>query len=209
MTRRDPLLRWSSPARPDKQAVELLSAGVDGPALELSMRRVASQLGNARFLVVNVESVDIGDLRTAIEAFLVAGGGARVCLAGDRKTLGRIDAAMFDGDHVGLMLDAVDADTPCADLVWDRIEAVRFRAAFVVGAASNVRLGCALESMLGLARDIGLCTLGANALPGGASLGGRADFDYLPVEEPLLGSAHEPQRLPNCTSQRIAATLSR
>ncbi len=209
MTRRDPLLRWSSPARPDKQAAELLPAGVDGHTLELSMRRVARQLGNARFLVVNVESADVADLHTGIEAFIAAGGVARVCLAGDRKTLGRLGNAVFDNDHVGLMLDAVDADTPCADLVWDRIEAVRFSAAFVAAAVSNLRFCCALESMLGLARDIGLCTLGANAVPGGASLGGRADFDYLPVEESLLGSGHELRRPPNRASLRLPAMLSR
>ena len=209
MTCRDPLLRWSSPVRPDKQAAEVLRAGDDRRALELSMRRAARQLGHARFLVVNIESADVADLHAGIEAFHAAGGSARVCLAGDRKTLGRLDAAAFDNDHVGLMLDAVDADTPCADLVWDRIEAVRFAAAFVAAAVSNLRLCCALESMLGLARDIGLCTLGANAVPGGASLCGRADFDYLPVEESLLGSGYERQRPLNFASLRIPVTLSR
>ena len=83
------------------------------------------------------------------------------------------------------MLDGVDTDTTYTDLIWDRIEAVRFKTDFVARAAKDLRTTLALESMLSLAREIGLCTLGDDPLPEGARVSGRYDFSYVPV---VLGS---------------------
>ena len=201
MSRPAPLLRWSSPARPDRQAAELRSAAFDDRPLDQALRRVAGDLAGARFLVVNVDVARPADVRKGIDAFHAAGGTARVCLAGSRETLMQFPVGTLDNDRVGLLLDGVDAHTPCADLAWDRIEAVRFSPDFVVEAARHLRLGCVLESMLGLARDMGLCTLGAHDAPGGASLSDRAAFDYLPIEalaaQPAYGSHRPKQRAPD------------
>jgi hypothetical protein len=98
-----------------------------------------------------------------------------------------VEAAGIDNDRIGLMIDNVGLRTPCSDLIWDRIEAIRFNAEFVAYAARDVRTACALEAMLGLAREVGLRTLGFDAVPDGAGLSGRCDFDYLPVVAPKRG----------------------
>ena len=63
----------------------------------------------------------------------------------------------------------------------DRIEAVRFEPSFVDRATRDMRISCALESMLGLARDLGLRTFGHFGTEECASVSDRYDFDYLPV----------------------------
>lgn len=203
MTIRWSLRRWSSRADRDLHAAELLPSPADGDAMAIALARVAGDLAGAAFLVVGVGGVEASAVGQAVESFQRAGGRARLCLAGDRATLGAIDAAAIDCDRVGLLLDDVDADTPLSELVWSRIEAVRFSADFVARAALDLRLGYALESMLGLARDLGLCTLGIDALPDGASVAGRADFDYL-----AMAAAWPPARMRESASSRSAAVTA-
>lgn len=179
MSARVAIVGWTSTASSSRQAVEISSMG--GHSLESALAQVARQAEDARFIVVPVRGIEITSLSRGIHAFRTAGGKARLCLAGGRATLVPVDKAGFDPDHVGLMLDDVDVDTACADLIWDRVEAVRFGATFVSRASKDLRVGCALESLLGLARNIGLRTLGFASTGDGATVFGRCDFDYLPA----------------------------
>ncbi|MEO8523824.1 MAG: hypothetical protein ABI460_03795 [Caldimonas sp.] len=160
--------------------------------MESALRSVASHLDKARFLIVNVTQIDVPSLASTIKAFHAAGGVPRLCLAGDRKTLSAVAAAGLDDHRIGLMLDHVDVSTACSDLIWDRIGAVRFDAEFIACAARDVRKACALEAMLGLAREVGLRTLGFSSKPGGASPSGRYAFDYLPTS--VTSAAQSPPR---------------
>lgn len=171
--------RWSSPTHPDGQAVELLAPATDGEALSAALRR--SRLDETSFLIFRVEGLELAAIAEAVETVFGVVTTTRLCLTGNRATLDSLPGAVIDDDRVGLMLDDVDAHTPLADVVWDRIEAIRFGPDFVARAGRNMRLGFVLESMLGLARELGLCTLGANPVPGGARVAGRFEFDYLPA----------------------------
>lgn len=187
MTIRWTLRRWSSPVDPQLHAAELVPSLADGDAMALALSRVAGDLGGAAFLVVGVDDIHPLAVAQAVQSFHRAGGVARLCLAGRRGTLGALTGSI-DCDQVGLLLDDVDADTPLSEVVWNRLEAMRFTAGFVTRAASDLRLGYALDSMLALARDVGLCTLGFDAMPDGASVAGRAEFDYLPRTAPSHSS---------------------
>ena len=173
------LRHWSAATAGARDAVELLATDRHR-GLEGTMARLGKVVGDASFLVVPIDALDQAAIERAAAAFFLAGGSARVCLAGTRAALEAVDDAAIACERIGLLLDDVTVDTPLSDLISDRIEAVRFDADFVNRAARNMRLGCALEAMLSLARDLGLCTLGADAVPGGGSLAGRASFDYLP-----------------------------
>jgi hypothetical protein len=173
---------WSSPADASLKAAELFPAPMGGEALASALSRVAGQLDGAAFLIVRVSHLDAEGLRSMVANASAASPGPRLCLAADRATLKRLDMAMFDGDRVGLLLDEVDADMPLAEIVRDRIEAIRFSADFVARAGRSLRLGCALDAMLGLARNLGLCTLGGVAMPGRVSSVDNDDFDYVPSQ---------------------------
>jgi hypothetical protein len=175
------LRRWHSAAPLAPHAVELMGSPTQNDELRQLLPRLIRQIGHAAFVVVPVENLDSEAVRLGVEAFHAAGGTARICLAGRHAALEAIDLEVVGSDDVGFLLDAVGIDTPLSELIWDRIQAVRFDADFVMRAAKNLRVGCALESMLALARDIGLCTLGADAMPQGGTLTGRTAFDYLPV----------------------------
>ena len=203
------LVSWMSPTAPTGRGVELLSIDSDERSLEAALTDVAGHLGNACFLIVNACRVDAITVRRAIEAFHAAGGDVRLCLAGDRETLTQLDAAGFDSDRVGLMLDEVDLNTRYSDMIWDRIEAVRFNAEFVAHATRDMRTACSLESMLALAREIGLRTLGADGSPEGAGLSGRHDFNYRPVPVHSGGPIPPNVHLPRHGHEGFGATLSR
>jgi len=198
------LRRWSSSVNPRSRAVELLFDETKEATLTLSLAEAAKELRDEAFVVVPIDGLSRADVTHAVEVFHLAGGEARLCLAGGRPSLAALDPAWMDCDRIGLLLDHVDACTSPSELIWDRIEAIRFSDEFVLSAARDLRLGCALESMLGLARDLGLCTLGADAMPGGASLSGRFEFDYMPA--PVADS---PTRARASAKKSATATLSR
>jgi hypothetical protein len=180
MTAGLPLRHWSSRADPSTRAVELLSGSGDGESLSAALARIAHEVEGNAFLIVRIDEIDHAEIQKAINAFQRAAGGIRICLAGTYSTLDRLGSVPFDCDRVGWMLDDIDVTTPLSELILERIEAIRFRADFVSRAARNMRLGFVLESMLTLARDLGLCALGSDDALGGAVIG-RMEFDYLPL----------------------------
>lgn len=199
------LCRWSSPVDPHMQAAELLPSPGNGDAMAVALSRITGDLAGAAFLVVRIDGMEASAVAQVVESFHGAGGSTRLCLAGDRATLGVIDAASFDRDRTGLLLDEVDVDTPLSELVWDRIEAVRFRLDFVAKSASDLRMGYALDAMLSLANDVGLCTFGFDVMPDGACVTGRATFDYLPV----AASTHVRRSVGRSRPPREAVTMAR
>jgi hypothetical protein len=209
MSTGDVLVSWASRTAPTKVGAELLPMASGDRSLELALTDVASNLGNARFLIVNVSKIDATTVSRAIGAFHAAGGNTRLCLAGDRETLTQVDAAGFDSDRVGLMLDDVGPNTTCSDLIWDRLEAIRFDPEFVARATRDVRTACALESMLGLAREIGLRTLGTDGSPEGAGVFGRCDFNYQPAPAHSASIAPPGAPVPRRGHRGATATFSR
>jgi hypothetical protein len=129
---------------------------------------------------LHVVQTDTVSLRLAIEAANRASLGPRICLAVSSKTLASIDLAAIEGGHVGLALDDVDATTPLAMILCEGIEVVRFRRDFVAAAERSLRLGCALEAILLLDRNLGLCTLGWPTAYTEGGLTPALEFDYLP-----------------------------
>jgi hypothetical protein len=132
-------------------------------------------------LVVKIRETDVSALSLAVESFHSTGSKVRLCFAGGSRVLSQAASVGLDSEIVGLMADDVDAETSCSELIWDRIEAARFEPSFVVRATRDMRISCALESMLGLARDLGLRTFGHFGPAECASVSDRYDFDYLPV----------------------------
>ena len=180
MTVRWAMRHWVSQSDRAQHAAELVQVPHCEPLPTALARLSAVDPREIAFLVVRIDGLDTVVVHRAVDAFHSAGGSARLCLAGNRLALATVAASDFDTDRVGLLLDDVDTGTPLAHLVWDRIEACRFDPTFIACAKRDIRLGCALESMLALARDLGVCTLGCNDEPGSAGLSDRAEFDYLP-----------------------------
>ena len=168
----------ASCAQHQRRGAELLGNG-GGASVESALRTAASGTHAATFLVISVDSLAPAAVQAIVDASNTGAHLPRLCLAVSGKWLAAIDAAEFDPDHIGWMLDGVDAQTPIAQLIDERIEAIRFSREFVAAAARNMRVGCALESMLALAHELGMCTLGFDVVPAGAGVAGRHDFDYV------------------------------
>lgn len=176
------LARWSAFAQPTRYAAELLAVE-HKEALDAALINVTRDLGSAAFLFARIDQFEVPSLDRATTAFHRSGARTRLCLAGDFACLARLDVIGIDHDRVGLMLDDVGEETPMSELIWDRIEAVCFRSDFIARAARNLRISFALEAMVGLAKDLGLCTLGCDTKLSGATPAGQADFDYVPEVE--------------------------
>lgn len=169
---------WRSPTGRARRGSELPPGWVVSAAT-LAMETTASTADQASFLVVSVNGLTPAAIDSFVASSGVSSSTPRLCLALSGDQLGTIDGVTFDPEHVGWMLDNVDAATPLAQLIDDRIEAIRFSSDFVSAAARQMRLGCALESMLSLAHELGLCTLGFDVVPSGATVTGRQEFDYI------------------------------
>jgi len=178
---RNILQGWTSTASPFKHGIELRRSRSNNHSLSADLSRAAARLGSAQFLVVKIRESDVSALSLAVESFHSTGSKVRLCFAGDSRVLSQVDSLGLASEVVGLMADDVGAETSCSELIWDRIEAVRFEPSFVDRATRDMRISCALESMLGLARDLGLRTFGHFGTEECASVSDRYDFDYLPV----------------------------
>ncbi|MEO7057942.1 MAG: hypothetical protein ABI143_14150 [Caldimonas sp.] len=182
MTEQATLQYWSSSTNSSYGAVELLSPLRNGGDLADMLAASTNLLDDDAFVMAQIDGVpclDGGAITKSLRVLRSSGSRARLCLVGRRDALQRIDEDRYDHDQVGLMLDGVDAETPAAQLIWDRIEAVRFHHDFIAAATHSFRLGCALESMLRLAKNMGLCTLGHHGISSGDTFEDREDFDYV------------------------------
>jgi hypothetical protein len=170
------LSHWAATASPLRTGAELASGAIDGSALSAVLSRIAPRLGDADFLIVNAYELLPAEVRQAQETLMAAGSTGRFCLAGQREGLEHLAEANLE--QVGFVLD-FNLQTSCSELLWDRFEAVRFGTRFVAQAVREIRVGCALEAILGLARELGMRTLGSGS-PSQVVAAGFA-FDYLPT----------------------------
>lgn len=168
--------------------------------------RATSNAAGLSFFILGAKSLSPAVLQAVLDRPLVC---PRLILAADLATLGKFCSPSLEG-RVGLMLDSVDVDTPLSSLIWENLEAIRFDAAAVARGAQDLRTNCALEAMLSLARNIGLCTLGPSARLGDEMFPGDAIFDYVPypaspdskslrppnANVPAVGRRHEPTLKP-------------
>lgn len=174
---------WRSTRGDDRLAAEISCGRPQRQCLPSLTKEVLDGQPCVGFLFVRVEEVtglDSGAIKGSLQ-LLERRDSARLCLAGKRAALTTIASSVLNSDHVGLMLNDVDAETPLSDLLWDRIEAVQFKSEFVMHARRDVRQGCALESMLSLCRELGLCTLGVGAVAANENAAWRTEFDYVPA----------------------------
>ena len=178
---KDTHVLWQSLRGDDHLALEIRDTQFDMNRLSELVESVLDLQPSIAFVFLRVDhdaGLDLHRIGATIKT-LKRLGTARLCLAGRRGVLKAITDSDLDSDRIGLMLDDVDVETPLSELVWDRIEAVRFKPEFVVQASSDLRKGCVLKSMLSLCGDIGLCTLGLDASSARASPVQRTEFDYV------------------------------
>jgi hypothetical protein len=155
------LRRWVSVNCPPTFALEVTAGPLDPNALPEFLASLSKEdLGDAVFVVLRLAALELKRSGPALSAANTWSRNARLCLAVDRGTLGRIEFNTLDADRIGLILDDVDAETPLSAMVRDSIEAIRFRADFIAQARGSVRIGCVLTTMLDLATNLGLGTLG-------------------------------------------------
>lgn len=180
-----PLRRWTSASIPHRQAVELDPLQFAGGALGDSIHGVA-------FVILGIDDLPLPVVAHAIESYRDMRNASRLCLAGRHESLSRIHEAGVGDRNVGLMLDGVAACTPLSALICERIEAVRFDSVFVSASSLDMRIGLVLKSMLALARELGLCTLGERVAVSGRRPVGRFEFDYVPpgfvANHPAVGA---------------------
>lgn len=187
-----------------------------GPA-PVSLRSLTQALGSAAlrteldvaFVIVRLRACDEESLRRTIDAANSASMKPRLCLAVDRDGLERIDAAAISSDRIGIMLDDVDADTPLSLVASRSIEAIRFRPDFIARSTRDLRLSCVLESMLLLAHNLGICTMGPSLRGDDDSISPVPTFDYVPA--PAAASSlpeNSRPRLAFAEGSVIASTLN-
>jgi|KBSMisStaDraftv2_1062788.scaffolds.fasta_scaffold26744_5 hypothetical protein len=178
------LQRWSSIAK-DAHGAELLPAPSSPDALARALATLTiDETRDLAFVLVRV----IGDSDAAIQEVIHGANattiGPRLCLAVSRNALQTTDFNSVNNHRVGLMLDDVDAETPLSLIVSDSIESIRFCSDFVASASKSLRLGCVLESMLLLAHNLGLSTLGPSEAAKDDLMWPSSRFDYTPSLRP-------------------------
>lgn len=201
---RPPLLSlWASADSPARVAVESLDPVFALQDLPAILSTLAKLPGDTAFLVVRLGPGDRAALAQVIR--LITGWAIpwRICLAVREEHLGLIDFASVDHRRVGFMLDQVDASTSLASLACPDLEAVRFNDEFFELARSNLRLGFVLDAMLGLATDLGLCTLGPRLSLDKPADPGACRFDYSPAAtRPASGTGRRHSEAPRATPTR-------
>ena len=172
------LRRWASSLSATQWAAELLPSPSAPGLLADALARIAPpELEGSSFFLVRIGQANSDCLKMAVAAANGFAYSARLCLAVDAPTLRALPLASIDEARVGLVLDDIDAHTPLTELAREGIEAIRFRPEFVARAMNNLRVACILRSMLLLAHNLGLCTLGSGDVAGSEQAVG---FDYVP-----------------------------
>lgn len=155
-----PLRGWCSASGTPAYASELLLASDNVEGFCETLHDLESELAGSLFLLVKVSQPLVVCVPALVAAYRQRGLKAKLCIALNRAAMKVLRPMEISDESVGLLLDEVDAESPLADLLANRLEAVRFRARFVAAAAAELRLGFTLEAMLGLAKDLGLRTFG-------------------------------------------------
>lgn len=171
---------WQLRSSRTEGGLELLGPKIKHTSLNATLDRAfpALNLKGRSFLVIRLETTDPDGLAATLKQASAWAGRIRISLAIDVSTLGLLDAERrLDTRDAGLLLDDVDASTPPAALLHESLEAVRFRPEFISSARCSLRLEYALEACLGLARNLGLATLGSDEA-GHRESAAATPFDY-------------------------------
>lgn len=183
---------WNSTDRPAKPAGQLIPSPVNLTQFqEAAAFLAASDLSHLGFVVVSVGALSADSTRRAMRIFEELDMSSRTYFAVDAADLERLDFGGLDNARAGLLLDGVESSTPLSTLANDSIEVVRFDDRYVMRAMGHLRTGCVLESMIGLVRNLGLCSLGPDLRCGARSFVRVPQFDY--VSDPRTSSAEIPQ----------------
>ncbi len=172
---------WRSHRKDGRPAVEIASPPSDPNRLAERIEAVLDRAPASVFLVLRVSNpseLNLLGISAAIDT-MKRRGSVRLCVAGQRRTLAAIADFNLNCEQIGLMLDDVYLETPLSELLWDRIEAVRFSPEFVTGACKDLRQACALEAMLSLCSEIGMCTLGIDGFSTRMRQQDRFGFDFV------------------------------
>lgn len=179
---------WKSTVDASRCGVEIADLGLCNGRLEAELDRVLGGLHETRPSFVIVSGLSSPrDLRKAISRLSDFVASAHVCFALDHASILTLDSELLRDTKFSVLLDRVNAETPLGAMSDECVEAVRFDATFADKAASNLRLSCVLDSMLRLARELGVATLGWPFDPEHSPTG-EFEFDY--VAAPELSELH-------------------
>ncbi len=181
MTVSEAACRWRSASDSSGWGLEFFENASPASDVAHPLIRKPNQAGDndPRFLLVHSQGQGSDLTDRAIAMASAAWHSSKVCLVVDRAQLDSVDIARLHAGNVSVMLDDVDGSTRIADLVDERIDAIRFTADFVRQAAASLRLACLLEAMLRLAGDVGLTSFGPSRYADGRRLPTEFAFDYI------------------------------
>ena len=174
------IVRWESTADSSRCGIEVCGLEFGEGRLEAELDRALGRLKGSQpaFVIAGFASSLPRDLAKAISQSRDFSSCAHVCLALDYKTLLALDPAILRDEKFGVLLDQVDASTPLSAISAEPVEALRFEGDFVQRASTDLRLSCIVDSMLKLAHDLGLATLGSTSDSERPQKSGF-DFDYV------------------------------
>lgn len=173
---KSPPRHWVSSTIPDQLALELEADDVTHAVHQVrTMNWVEPAL-----VVLGCGGKGLADIRGAVSVAKAGFAKSHICLSVPASSPRYTGLDDLRDDQVGLLLDDVDAETPLARISDQSIEAIRFERAFAMHAAENLRSNCVLSAMFGLARDLGLCTLGPEMPVSSELLGNHLQFDFTP-----------------------------
>ena len=188
-----PVREWQLRSKRTEGGLELLGARVAPGAINTTLQRAFAALDSKgrSFLLIRLDTTDRDGIEAALKQASALVKGVRISLAIDVATVGRLDLDRgLDTRGAGLLLDDVDASTPPGALLHPSLEAVRFRPEFIAAARGSLRAEIVLRASLGIARDLGLATLGSgDASDQDWSLASQFDYTSRDVDEERIASA--------------------
>lgn len=165
--------RWVSTRDSRKWALEL---GFDA-AMALADGKSAQRLAGPTFILVRPPA------KCSVETMLKALGASalknRLGVLFDTGSVGKVNAEELRGCGAACVLDVLASDVSFAAFSDERLAAIRFSSDFVTESLRSIRGSLLLESMLHLARELGLLTLGQAVPAELLALAEAPSFDYV------------------------------
>ena len=150
-------MRWVATDNPDAFLAEISYSDAS-----LSLREDAANVGErcvaliVNFDVRNQAGLDV----VAREKLFKAKLPLPICLTIRGSMLAQVRVPSFAAQQLQLLLDGVDESTPLHQVSSEKIAAIRVAEGLSVRSKESLRSDCVLDSILKLARNLGLCTLG-------------------------------------------------
>jgi len=193
---------WTSADNLGKPAAQLVPSPASLAQFEEAMMFLAgSNLSHLGFVVIGIGALSTDAARRALRVFSERDLSSRVYFAVDAADLERLDFGAVDNSRAGLLIEGVESSTPLSVLANESVEVVRFDDRYVTQAMDHLRSACVLDAMLGLVRDLGLCSLGLDLRYQGGSLRRHPSFDYVSTSSsPPVRKVSEPLPLFEDTS---------